>query len=262
MEYTVPEFIAKAEQDDTPYRVAESPFSMDDVRLVHTVLDPKSHETKEVIVDTMILRKRLVATDKQTDIARIPPHTTYPIVDKNGSSLGEVTAEESAKKWPGYQVQEYRVIPVYETEILEVKDNKEDVDEPFFDDDSLLITVEEETLFSFPLIAPPMPLTLIDELRSKYSRFRDRHDDDYVRAKVKAASKTEIKLQNRQRLMRTPLQELHERRKQLKEETMATKELDHDTLLKLGEAMAKKFGSEKVVRRLQVAEEKAGRAKL
>jgi large subunit ribosomal protein L24 len=262
VEYTVPDFISKVEQDDAPYRVSESPIPMDDVRLVHTVLDPDTHETKEVIVDTMILRKRLVPTDKEGAVARIPPRTTYPVVDESGWKVGEVTTEDKAKKWEGYQVQEYRVIPVYETEILEVKKPKEDAEKPFFDVDTLLITVEEETRVSFPLIAAPMPLSVIDELRSKYSRFRDRHDDEWIQGKFDTVRAKETMLQERRRMMRTPLQELRERQKQLKEEHLAQKELDDAALLKIGEAMASKFGSEQVLRRLQAAEEREERAKL
>lgn len=44
---------------------------------------------------------------------------------------------------------------------------------------------------------PPFPSTVIDELRNKYSRFRTRHDEEYVRAKVMEEYRQEyLKSQN------------------------------------------------------------------
>lgn len=48
--------------------------------------------------------------------------------------------------------------------------------------DTLRIDVEEKT-FLPTLLRPPMPMTVIDELRNKYSLFRDRHDEEWVATK-------------------------------------------------------------------------------
>lgn len=61
-----------------------------------------------------------------------------------------------------------------------------ETDEPTNQDeasDTLRIDVEEKT-FLPTLLRPPMPLSVIDELRNKYSKFRDRHDDDWVASKL------------------------------------------------------------------------------
>ncbi|KAJ5477186.1 hypothetical protein N7539_007330 [Penicillium diatomitis] len=59
-------------------------------------------------------------------------------------------------------------------------------EEPQFEDgafDTTRMEVEESTWVP-SLDNPPFPSTIIDELRNKYSRFRTRHDEEYVREKV------------------------------------------------------------------------------
>lgn len=61
------------------------------------------------------------------------------------------------------------------------------VDEPEYKDedvDTLRIQVEDKS-FLPTLLRPPMPPSVIDELRNKFSKFRDRHDDDYIAKKIK-----------------------------------------------------------------------------
>jgi large subunit ribosomal protein L24 len=53
---------------------------------------------------------------------------------------------------------------------------------------------------------PPMPPSVIDELRGKYSKFRTRHDDDWVAEKLVEDEKLEVKKKAVQ-LTRTPTQE-------------------------------------------------------
>ncbi|CAI7614710.1 unnamed protein product [Penicillium glandicola] len=52
------------------------------------------------------------------------------------------------------------------------------------DMDTTRMAVETST-FTPTLEQPPMPSTVIDELRNKYSRFRTRHDPEYLREKMK-----------------------------------------------------------------------------
>lgn len=49
-------------------------------------------------------------------------------------------------------------------------------------EDTLRVETEKQT-FLPTLMIPPMPDGIIDELRNKYSRYRDRHDDEYVARK-------------------------------------------------------------------------------
>ncbi|KAJ5944837.1 hypothetical protein N7516_005005 [Penicillium verrucosum] len=50
--------------------------------------------------------------------------------------------------------------------------------------DTTRMAVETST-FTPTLEQPPMPSTVIDELRNKYSRFRTRHDPEYLKEKMK-----------------------------------------------------------------------------
>ena len=59
-------------------------------------------------------------------------------------------------------------------------------EEPTFTDgemDTSRMEVEAST-FVASLAEPPMPSTVIDELRNKYSKFRTRHDPEYLREKM------------------------------------------------------------------------------
>ncbi|KAK8087011.1 hypothetical protein PG994_001985 [Apiospora phragmitis] len=73
--------------------------------------------------------------------------------------------------------------------------------------DTLRIDVEERT-FVPTLLRPPMPETIIDELRNKYSKFRTRHEPEYIQRleAEEQAKKDRVQLMNS---MRSPLQELH-----------------------------------------------------
>merc|ERR1711939_384049 len=51
-----------------------------------------------------------------------------------------------------------------------------------FENDTLRLNVDEQTFRPF-LLHPPMPLSVIDELRNKFSRFRTRHDWDFIERK-------------------------------------------------------------------------------
>lgn len=53
-------------------------------------------------------------------------------------------------------------------------------DEPM---DTLRIDSEEQS-FLPTLLRPPMPMGIIDELRNKYSKYRDRHDDEWLEKKT------------------------------------------------------------------------------
>ena len=50
--------------------------------------------------------------------------------------------------------------------------------------------VEKPTFFP-TLLMEPLPSSIIDELRNKYSKFRDRHDPSYVEYQERKAAKVE-----------------------------------------------------------------------
>ncbi|ETS77454.1 hypothetical protein PFICI_11328 [Pestalotiopsis fici W106-1] len=146
----------------------ELPIPISAVRLVHPIRDPKTNETKDVIINQ--LRHSNFMLDKVTGMSqwdRVVPGLNVTI------------------PWPERQ-------------------EKEAVDHKI---DTLRIDVEERT-FVPTLLRPPMPEVVLDELRNKYSRFRTRHEPEYIAAREAAeqAEKDRVYLMDS---MRTPLQELH-----------------------------------------------------
>jgi large subunit ribosomal protein L24 len=104
-----------------------------------------------------------------------------------------------------------------------------------FEDDTPRISVDTPTYLPH-LLRQPMPASVIDELRNKYSKFRTRHDYDY-RVKKEAE---DAKLEGRKGLiktMRTPLQELADLR--AKQKAAEKKSLTPEQLAKIGEVIAK-----------------------
>ncbi|KXT10040.1 hypothetical protein AC579_8657 [Pseudocercospora musae] len=104
-----------------------------------------------------------------------------------------------------------------------------------YDDDTVRMIVEERT-FRPNLISPPMPLSVIDELRGRYSRFRTRHEYEYVQKKEAQDAKEEAR-KGLIKTMRTPLQELAELRERKKKEE-GERELTDEQLARIGEVIA------------------------
>ncbi|KAM3420534.1 hypothetical protein BST61_g3799 [Cercospora zeina] len=127
-----------------------------------------------------------------------------------------------------------RVIPGSSTFLPWPEKDLTSEDEEEYEDDTLRHAVEERTFRPF-LIRPPMPLSVIDELRNKYSRFRTRHEYDYM-AKLE---REDAKVEERKSLiktMRTPLQELAALRE--KQKAAQQKELTVEQMAKIGEIIA------------------------
>lgn len=106
--------------------------------------------------------------------------------------------------------------------------------------DTLRLDAEAAT-FVPTLLSPPMPASVIDELRNKYSRFRTRHEDEYImRKEAEEAEKKALKKASADALasMRTPLQELN---RELRDARRARgkPELSSDMLERIGEIMAR-----------------------
>lgn len=143
----------------------------------------------------------------------------------HGSIISDrVTGE---KRWsrivPGLNVE----IPWPEKQEPDLKDHK---------CDTLRLEVENKT-FVPTLLRPPMPESVIDELRHRYSRFRTRHDPEYV-ARLEAQ---EQEKQDRRKLMdgmRTPLQEYHRAERDRKKKKGKPR-LSVEMLERIGEVMAK-----------------------
>ncbi|KAI1745354.1 hypothetical protein F4680DRAFT_401966 [Xylaria scruposa] len=183
---------------NTPPAISfEVPLPISAVRLVHPITDPATGKTQDVIINQLV-HKGLV-TDRQT----------------------------GKRRWdrvvPGLNIS----IPWPVKEEPDIPDNKVD---------TMRIDVEEKT-FVPTLLRPPMPEAVVDELRNKYSRFRTRHEPEYI-ARIEAAEQAE---KDRAKLMdsiRTPLQEFHRAERENKKKKGKPR-LTVEMLEKIGEVIAK-----------------------
>ncbi|KAH6848327.1 hypothetical protein B0I37DRAFT_161420 [Chaetomium sp. MPI-CAGE-AT-0009] len=107
-----------------------------------------------------------------------------------------------------------------------------------FADDTLRLEVEERT-FVPTLLRPPMPETVLDELRNRYSKFRTRHTPEYI-AEVEAreAEKKARRKGARVDEMLLPVQEYNRKMREQRRERGAP-ELSEEMLEKIGEVIAK-----------------------
>lgn len=174
-------------------------FSMSDVRLVYPLPDPVTGIPRDVVIERLEGFRR----PRNKRLAK---------------------GVEDGHKYERYIPGTNTVIPwpvAAETE------------EQSYDADTAIISVEE-TSFRPYLLAAPMPVSVIDELRGKYSKHRTRHDADYVEQK-----EAEVARMGRRKglgkTMRTPLQELAEVR--AKQKKAAERELSDAQLAKIGEVI-------------------------
>ncbi|KAL2355534.1 hypothetical protein BJ546DRAFT_875252 [Cryomyces antarcticus] len=206
VEIAIPEWMRGKDSNPSPTRPVDRPIPIGLVRLVYALPDPKTSIPRDVIVEN--IEPRNVFRDRDTK---------EPIFD--------------------------RVIPGLEVSIpWPIKVKPDDVDHP---SDTLRITVEEQT-WTPTLLRPPMPPSVIDELRNKYSAFRDRHDEEYI-AKKMAEDEEAKAAKQMAKMMRTPLKELHaKRREEFRKgsaEGARPKKITQDMLAKIGEVIvAKRMG--------------------
>jgi large subunit ribosomal protein L24 len=123
-----------------------------------------------------------------------------------------------------------------------------------YDCDTLRIDVETKT-FVPTLLRSPMPSIVIDELRNKFSKFRIRHDEEYIQKKEQEEEEKQQKLRMAAE-MRTPLKEL--RRAELKRlKAKGKPKLTDEMLAKIGEVIAKKKSLIEAAAAEQTAQEPA-----
>jgi large subunit ribosomal protein L24 len=175
VDVAVPEWMQKMEQSDVPVRSMEAPVPLASVRLVYPLTDTETGETRDVIV------KKLVNT-----------------AFFHSKALGRAFWKRMI---PGLNV----VVPWPKLPEAEKKDH---------DCDTLRLDVETRT-FVPTLLRPPMPESIIDELRNKYSKFRTRHDPEYIEAKMQEDREAEEQ-KKRVAEVRTPLKDVHRRERKLK----------------------------------------------
>lgn len=167
------------------------------IRLVHPLTDPKTGITRDVIIRS--LSRGSVKYHRQSSTTR---WTRY------------VTGQNIAIPWP-----------VTEPKVRE--------DQP---PDTRRVDVEEPT-FVPTLLRAPMPSAIIDELRNRYSKFRTRHEEEFVLRKE--AEEEERQLRRKEHLqMLAPVQEFNRQQRELRR-ARGQPELSEDMLAKIGQVIAK-----------------------
>lgn len=186
---------AQSERSMEPMVAMPIHIPLSDVRLVYPLPDPETGVPHDVVIE------RLSPVDRQWD--RVKKEWD------DGQRL--IAGTNTIIPWPE------KLPPEYEDH----------------DVDTLRISVEEDTFRPY-LLNPPMPLSVIDELRNKYSKFRTRHDWEYVQKKEAEDARSE-KRKELGKTMRTPLQELKDVRE--KEKALKEKELSDEQLARIGEVI-------------------------
>lgn len=173
----------------------ELPISYHDVRLVHPLPDP----------ETGVLRDTIIANVEMSKI-------WYSKQDRSAS-------------WR-------RLVPGMENVIIPwpTREKPEHVDHP---GDTKIMDVEDES-FKPTLLKPPFPLEVIDELRNKYSKFRTRHDPEYI-AKVEV--KEMVRKAKDEGQVLSAVQELNKRARQ-ERKALGKPQLSETVLEHIGRVMA------------------------
>lgn len=155
------------------------PIPIDDVRLVVPLDDPETGNVKDVLVKHLYASGPFLEREYGSET---PKHTRY------------ITGLDIEVPWPGMAPDEQR---------------DEDVD-------TLRIDVEERTYMP-SLQEAPFPLSVIDELRNKFSKYRQRHDPEWVEEQER---KDYFKEFQESQKLHTPKTDYHERRLAEKEKEM------------------------------------------
>ncbi|KAF3765859.1 hypothetical protein M406DRAFT_257845 [Cryphonectria parasitica EP155] len=205
--YTVSEFISKSNLTPETTFVQLSPLRVpiQAVRLVHPLRDPKTGQVRDVIINELT----------PTGILRDKP-------------TGRVTWSRAV---PGLNVE----IP-WPRDFEDAERNELENPLPDHDCDTLRIDVEQNT-FVPTLLSPPMPAEILDELRNKYSKFRTRHEPEYI-AKKEAEEAAKIARRKGYLEMMTPVQELNARIREEKKQRPVPV-LTDGMLEKIGQVMAR-----------------------
>jgi large subunit ribosomal protein L24 len=188
--------------DKRPIQTIEAAIQLSDVRLVYPLPNPETGVMRDVVI-------------KELEKVVVPKNRARPFGPK-----------VEKRYIAGLEPREYIPFP----EVPE----PEHVDH---DDDTLRIEVDEWT-WTPTLLGPPMPPTVIDELRNKYSVFRDRHDDEYIQKKEARLARREEWERRKAEMMLTPLQEFH-RKERAEKKKLGWAPLNEDILEGIGQLMAR-----------------------
>jgi large subunit ribosomal protein L24 len=162
------------------------PIPIDDVRLVVALDDPVTGNARDVLVEHVYGGGPFL---ERKYGSTTPTHTRY------------IAGEDIEIPWPR-------------------EDTSQQKDEP---SDTLRIEVETPTWIP-SLLHPPFESSILDELRNRYSKYRTRHDPEWVEQKKMEEYREEYL---RSRTLLTPRGELRELRLKVKEEARKAK-MDED----------------------------------
>lgn len=193
---------------DNPPAAVSMPLPIDAIRLVYPITNPDTGITRDVVIHQL----KAVSPNMQS------PTMTFE-------------RWEYGNKWdrvvPGINV----VIPWPEVAAPKFVTTAAD---------SVRDQVEERT-FHYSLLSPPMPGSVLNELRNPFSKFRTRHEAWYI-AKKEAEEAEKKARHDTLKSMRTPLDELHDKQRETKA-AHPEPELTDEMLQKLGEIIARKKAS-------------------
>lgn len=199
VDVAIPKWMLEMDKEDRrPVRTMEGPVSLTAVRLVYPLTDTATGETRDVIV------KKLV--------------NTAFFFNK------ELKRTHWKRVIPGLNI----VVPWPKQEPVEKKE---------YNIDTVRLDVETKS-FVPTLLRPPMPSSVIDELRNKYSKFRTRHDPEYIEAKMQEDREAEAKKKQLAE-MRTPLMEINRRERKLRK-AKGKGTLTAEMLERIGKVIAQK----------------------
>ncbi|KAI1245522.1 hypothetical protein MGN70_012412 [Eutypa lata] len=183
--------------EDPPAVNMEMSLPISAIRLVHPLTDPATGVTRDVIINQL---------------------------EHRGLVFDRVSGKRSwSRVVPGLNVS----IPWPAKAAQEKKDHA---------GDTLRIDVEART-FVPTLLRPPMPAQVIDELRGRYSRFRTRHEPEYL-ARLEAEARAKEDRRKLIESMRTPLQEFH-RQERANKKKKGKPRLTVEMLERIGEVIAR-----------------------
>ncbi|RDW60805.1 hypothetical protein BP6252_12188 [Coleophoma cylindrospora] len=197
----VPDWMISSEEaDKRPVRSMEQPVPLVSVRLVYPLHDSTTGTTRDVIVKKLVNSK--IWHDRHTGTTRW------------------------SRIIPGLNIK----VPWPKTEPKKHEDNV---------CDTLRVDVETRT-FVPTLLRPPMPGSVIDELRNKFSIFRTRHDPEYIEAKMQEDIEQEEK-KKMAKEMHTPLKQVNRRERKLRK-AKGKGQLTPEMLERIGAVIAKRRG--------------------
>lgn len=226
--------------------------------------DGTTWKTKEFILDHVDLRKRLVPARLHDSVRILPEILRDPTYDLDAALKENDLLQEQIEVMRndselyakgqvvnGYKWEEIRVIPGTNIEIMDLtKDDKEidpsweegfDPDAEVYPGDTIQYDVEYES-YTPMLTEPPFPPSVLSELQIFNSR-----NAPINRIKPSILSNREAKFAQieaqkilREEKMKTPLQEIKERRLEIEKQALEKRRLSDDELFaKLGAAMQK-----------------------